>query len=390
MIWRDCMDIVYAREPLPTKMVKSIFLAGPTPRKEGVKSWRESALKLLAGLGYDGHVFVPEPADGVWSSDYTKQVLWEDEAMNQADCILFWVPRDMDTLPGLTTNDEWGHWKDSGKVVFGSPPDAPHTKYQRYFADKFAVPCFDTLVDTLKAALARVKDGSLREGGEVKVPLYMWSQRGFQDWYKVQRAAGNRLDGAKVLWTFRLGPNRDKLFCWALHVSVYIASEERHKLNEFVLGRPDISAVVLWHRAANLDDTEIVLIKEFRSPGRTNAFVRELPAGSSHADQDPIDTAVEELRQEANFSIDPAHLKQHHCRQLAGTLSSFSAHVFSSEISDEELATFKSLKGQMNGVEEDGEQTYLEIYKVGTLLKNPVTDWSTLGMLFEVLSQAMR
>jgi len=150
---------IYATEPLPylrSETLRSIFLAGPTPRDKTVGSWRPRALQLLAAMGHDGYVFVPEPADGVWKGVYTAQIEWEEKALNRADCILFWVPRDMETMPALTTNDEWGFWKKSGKVVFGAPPDAVRVRYQRYYANKYRVPGGDTLSAVCRAAVDMV------------------------------------------------------------------------------------------------------------------------------------------------------------------------------------------------------------------------------------------
>lgn len=42
------------------KNKKSIFLAGPTPRDEKIKSWRITACERLNELGFDGIVYVPE------------------------------------------------------------------------------------------------------------------------------------------------------------------------------------------------------------------------------------------------------------------------------------------------------------------------------------------
>ena len=42
-----------------------------------------------------------------------------------------------------------GAWHDSGRVVFGTPPDAPKNRYLRYYADKYAVPTATTLADTV-------------------------------------------------------------------------------------------------------------------------------------------------------------------------------------------------------------------------------------------------
>ena len=63
--------------------------------------------RKLARLGFDGAVFVPEPRDGAWTPDYDGQITWEEAGLHRADCILFWVPRDMETLPGLHTNVEF-------------------------------------------------------------------------------------------------------------------------------------------------------------------------------------------------------------------------------------------------------------------------------------------
>lgn len=150
------MHVVYAQEPLPTDPLPAVFLAGPTPRSPDVPSWRPEALQILERLAFDGLVFVPEPRDGVWKNDYTFQIEWEDEGLRRADCIAFWIARRMDTMPALTTNDEWGTWKASGKCVLGLPEWAEHVRYQRFHANKLGVPIFTTLPETLRAAVALV------------------------------------------------------------------------------------------------------------------------------------------------------------------------------------------------------------------------------------------
>jgi len=390
------MITTYARQPLPSKVAKSIFLAGPTPRAVGAgqkpaPSWRTEALRILEEeLGYDGHVFVPEPEDGQWHDNYDEQLEWEEEALNRADCIVFWIPRDLKTMPAFTTNDEWGVWKHSGKVVLGTPPKAPKVRYQRSYAKQLQVPLNDKLKDTLKSAVDMIGDGATRIEAEAQVPLYIWKEESFQKWYRAQLSAGNVLQGARLLWVFVM-PKARRVFCWALHVEVYVASEDRVKSNEFVFGRPDTSSVILWHRAPTLEETEVVLVKEFRSPGRTkDGFVREPPGGSAAPGVNPLDTAVEEVEEEAGYRIQPKRLKALPLRQMYGTLSSVGSNVFSAEISREELDHFKSQAGQAHGIEEDSERTFVEVYRVGDLLKQPLTDWSTLGMIFASLSDAMR
>lgn len=383
---RGEMQIVYAREPFPTTVEGSIFLAGPTPRSPSVKSWRSEALDLLKQLGFTGHVFVPEPRDGKWSGDYDSQIEWEEKGLQRADCIAFWIPREMRTMPGLTTNDEWGTWKDSGKVLFGAPPDADSVRYQRVHAEKLSVPSFRDLEETLRAAVVRVSPGALRENGEVEVPLHIWRLPSFQAWYRSQCVAGNHLEGARALFTFRVGPGRTHTFLWVLHVNVFVAAEGRNKLNEVVLGRPDTSSVVLWHRGDQQEETEFLLVREFRSPARTSdGMVHELPGGSSSSNKLPEETAVEEVSEETGLTISPSRFAYHGVRQQVGTLSSFSTHLFSVELNSDEMKDVRANLDKVRGVVESSERTFVEVRTIGSLLRKYDTDWSTLGMVLSVL-----
>jgi len=109
---------------------KSIFLAGPTPRSEGVKSWRPNALEILSSLGFDGVVYVPEHKEKA-KYFYDDQVEWERAGLMNAQIIIFWVPREIETMPAFTTNVEFGYYlaKSPSKVVYGRPNDAPKNRY---------------------------------------------------------------------------------------------------------------------------------------------------------------------------------------------------------------------------------------------------------------------
>lgn len=140
------------------------MLCGPTPRTADVASWRPKMLLHLRKQGFDGHVFVPEPRNGQWAEEYTDQIDWEEEALTEATVILFWMPRSIaGGMPALTSNDEWGAWKDSGKVVWGSPPNAEKVRYQLHYAKKLGVPICTTMRETaaeaIKMASDRVKNG---------------------------------------------------------------------------------------------------------------------------------------------------------------------------------------------------------------------------------------
>lgn len=284
-------------------------------------------------------------------------------------------------MPGFTTNDEWGHWKDSGKIVFGAPTDAYKVRYQEHYAKQYQVPRADTLQATVEEAIKRVSPGRLRTGGEVKIPLLVWNEPSFQEWYGYQQHAGNVLRDARVLFTKRVGPKQDKMFCWIVRVSVYVTSEDRVKDNEFVIGRPDVSSVVLWNKGSTILDTKIVLVKEFRSPSRTlDSFLRENPGGPSKLGALPppaMEIALHELQEETGFVVEPERLKHHSFRQLFGTLSSVGASVFSVEVTDKEMQDFKDQEGT--------ERTYLEVWTLAELLAEPLTDWATLGEIFTVL-----
>src|SRR5690606_15358987 len=105
------------------------------------------------------------------------------------------------TLPGLTTNSEWGRWQDSGRAVLGTPPDAAHVRYQRACAADLRVLIADDLPAAVSIALERIGDGADRHGGQREVPLLVWRTAVFRGWLSAQEGAGNELRGARVEWT---------------------------------------------------------------------------------------------------------------------------------------------------------------------------------------------
>ena len=133
---------------------KSIFLAGPTPRSQDVASWRPDAVKVLEELNFDGIVYVLEYSTGEKLFDYTLQVDWETEALENATIIVFWVPRKIPEMMALTTNCEFGEWYKSGKILYGRPDDAKSIKYldYKYFISTKNKP-FNKLEDLIKEAV---------------------------------------------------------------------------------------------------------------------------------------------------------------------------------------------------------------------------------------------
>jgi hypothetical protein len=153
------LTVVFAREPIPARR-PSVFLAGPTPRSDDVPSWRPAALDELSAQ-WTGPapltVLTPESRGGVRARQYDDQADWETEARAAADAILFWIPRDLRTLPGFTTNVEFGLDVGTGRAVLGCPPGCPNPERNRYLiyvARRHGVPVCETLADTVAAALA--------------------------------------------------------------------------------------------------------------------------------------------------------------------------------------------------------------------------------------------
>jgi len=135
-------------ELVPTMPIKkrgfTIFLAGPTPRGGRTElSWRVDFVKQLREASFTGTIINPELADDA-DYDYVSQVSWEDEGLNVADLIVFWIPRDMKNMPALTTNIEFGEWMSSGKCILGYPETAEKMRYLQSKAVTHSIPVVHT------------------------------------------------------------------------------------------------------------------------------------------------------------------------------------------------------------------------------------------------------
>jgi hypothetical protein len=154
------LTLVHAGDPLPEGA--SVFLAGPTPRSQDVPSWRPDAVgELSAQWRGPGRlaVLIPEPPSGRHWLYFDDQAEWETIAREAATAILFWIPRDLRTLPGFTTNVEFGLDVTTGRAVLGCPPDCPNPERNRYLiwlGRRHGIPVTQTLPATVAAALALI------------------------------------------------------------------------------------------------------------------------------------------------------------------------------------------------------------------------------------------
>jgi hypothetical protein len=90
---------------------------------------------------------------------YDDQFKWETAARKAARVVLFWIPRDLATMPGFTTNVEFGHDVTTGRAVLGCPLDCPNPERNRYLihlARHYGVPVCKRLDDTVRVALGRL------------------------------------------------------------------------------------------------------------------------------------------------------------------------------------------------------------------------------------------
>lgn len=122
------MKINYSDQPV-RNAEKSVFLAGPTPRRKDVQSWRPNACRYLQELGFDGIVYVPELSSGEALFSYDNQITWEWEALEKAGIIVFWIPRDLTIMPAFTTNVEFGYYVRDSRMVYGRPDSAEMNRY---------------------------------------------------------------------------------------------------------------------------------------------------------------------------------------------------------------------------------------------------------------------
>lgn len=168
-------------EPRLAGAPRSIFLAGPTARGVPRTAWRARALTLLAGLGYDGLVVLPEFQDGRFAErapgvfdrgecpapNLKRQsfhvLRWETTGIEHVRTVLFWMPftilgeDDPASLPGFTTRAEVSRElaRDPARLVLGMPRGALAGGHIRYHAHAAGVPVHETLEETVAAAAAR-------------------------------------------------------------------------------------------------------------------------------------------------------------------------------------------------------------------------------------------
>lgn len=109
-------------------------------------------MKILQSLNFQGVVCVPEPYTGA----HDAQVAWEQEWLEKATTIVFWIERRYQINQyATTTNLEFGQYIGQGepKVVYGRPADAESIRSNDWHAKKNNVQIFSDLEQLLMHAI---------------------------------------------------------------------------------------------------------------------------------------------------------------------------------------------------------------------------------------------
>lgn len=152
------MNIVYTGEKIDENK-KTCFLAGPTPRDKNIPSWRGEAIRMFCDFGYFDVLYVPELRSKSYYDADTgiDEMKWDQEMLEKADIVMFWIPRDDDML-GLSTNIEFGYLLDKGNIVYGRPNTAMRCEFLDFlYKEKLGKSYCETLEDTVKETINVLK-----------------------------------------------------------------------------------------------------------------------------------------------------------------------------------------------------------------------------------------
>ncbi|MFD1049798.1 hypothetical protein ACFQ1S_31830, partial [Kibdelosporangium lantanae] len=115
---------------------------------------------------------------------------------------------------------------------------------------------------------------------------------------------------------------------------------------------------------------------------------RELPGGGVISGT-PAEQAVAEMAEETGIKLAPERFRPHQVRQVLATLLAHRQHVFTVELTADEIAFARENPGP-HGIVEDSERTYVEVRTYGEILASELVDWSTLGVLAAVFTAPER
>lgn len=405
------MNIVYNREEPPAFFKKSIYLAGTsvilynTTKKDDDKyenteyTYRDSAINFLSDKFEGGALFVPTDNPNSETSSpgprdkdaYRERIEWEQTWLKACDAVVFWLPRNLSNL-GLCSNFELGQLFHSGKCFIGAPyqpTDNDKNAYLQTLCDIQNLHWYNDLNKLLSDTLEFIGEGSTRKGYERKIPLQIWEHDAFQHWKKAmeENDLNCKVQDVDVIYNVN-APESGKTFFWMIVPKIRVSGERRTKEFDCVIGRNEICSMCIYTNDTKLDDTEIVLIKEFRSSGRSSdGYVTELPSGSFHENDSMVKSAMVELKEETGIELcEDKRAKFIGKKQMMPTLCSTANYVYAYDVSSKEMAEIKrQVKNKVFGIKEESERTHVVIKTWKQIIRDKLLDWPTLGMIAQVL-----
>lgn len=392
-------SIIYNQEEPPSFFRKSVYLAGTN---QG--SWRDKAIDLLKDdFSNGGVIFCPQNNPNPNSKlkypspdnkeEYSKQINWERTWLNSSDAVIFWLPRDLENI-GLISNVEFGELVNSGRIFCGSPKeseDKDKNSYLRSVIENKGIKWYDNLEDLVKDTIDFIGRGSIREKADRKIPMKIWKHDSFRNWKKdiEENELNCSIKDYEILFNVYDAENKE-LFLWAVKPTIHIGKEKRNKDCEIVMGRTEGTSICVYEENKNIEDTRIVLVKEFRSANRSkDGYVLELPSGAIHEDESDAQSSLVELKEETGISFNTVNknrVKFVGYRQSLPTLIANCDKAYKIGISSIEMDNIENItKNKTFGIKEETEITYVEVKTFKEILQEDRVDWKTLGIISKCL-----
>lgn len=317
-----------------------------------------------------------------------------------SDIIISWVPRELKTMPALTTNIEFGEDLWTGKILYGRPDDAEKCRYldKRWFEITNKEP-FNSLEEILTEAINLLQNSIERTGIKKIVPSMNFGLDSFNNWFhhheknieNIQTILN--INSAETIEynKFKI-PNlypTEKPFLNISRVRMKIENENRIKSNEIIISRPDINVIVpiYYNKKKNI---KLLLVNEFRvNVLNEKNYVKECPSGSSNTKRVGLDSAIEEMKEETGLEIAKERCIYVDSKQSFATLLTHKTHIWYVQLTKEEYKNIKKsikekkifgIDAEDNNTENSGEKIHLSIVENKNIYKENI-DLNTLGII---------
>jgi hypothetical protein len=223
------VKLVFAGESPPREFDASIMLAGRAYRWDLPPNWYAPAIRQLADTWEpDGTlaIFVPESRAKSHRPDYAAVRTWKHMWGDRADIVIIWMNGGA-TPDALGSSEDFGRWRESGRVVVGAAPQRFYGPDEFYKVVDPHIMLADSVDDAVHLALDHIGDGAPRAGVDRYLPLLLWRTPLVHGWLKGLEAKGHELRAVRVSWTVRSSDHRGPVCYWMVHAFVMGDGRER-------------------------------------------------------------------------------------------------------------------------------------------------------------------